>query len=234
MAMTPAQKMYNRGARAAFGPNDLSHWDSKLGHMGNLYTRAWLDGYSDAAAGQNNYRSVWFDGAPDPETGKRYDGNAEVIAEDTSLTERLESIRVSLRAESVSYGELAELASLVEHIDPDDAELLEAAGVPEHTSDLDINVYSDEVYGEPIDPDVPHAHIAVYRTYLRANGLVYIDTTSEPLATAHFPRPPQMSEDNWLSSEAARESREWLNRTFGEHGARRILQTINVAALRQN
>jgi hypothetical protein len=45
--------------------------------------------------------------------------------------QRLEEIRASLRAESVSYGELAELQSLAAHIDPDDVELLEPAGVPE-------------------------------------------------------------------------------------------------------
>lgn len=32
---------------------------------------------------------------------------------------------------SISYGELAELQDLAEHIDPGDAELLEAAGIPE-------------------------------------------------------------------------------------------------------
>ena len=45
--------------------------------------------------------------------------------------ERLEYLRTELREERISYGELAELQSLVEHIDPSDVELLEAAGVPE-------------------------------------------------------------------------------------------------------
>jgi hypothetical protein len=44
---------------------------------------------------------------------------------------RLEEIRVELRAECISYGELAELSDLVEFIEEDDVELLEAAGVPE-------------------------------------------------------------------------------------------------------
>lgn len=44
---------------------------------------------------------------------------------------RLEYLLSQLRAESISYGELAELQSLAEHIDPGDVELLEAAGVPE-------------------------------------------------------------------------------------------------------
>ena len=45
--------------------------------------------------------------------------------------ERLEYLRGELRAERISYGELAELQSLAPHIDPADTELLEAAGVPE-------------------------------------------------------------------------------------------------------
>lgn len=48
---------------------------------------------------------------------------------------RLEYLRTELRAERISYEELAELQSLAEHIDPSDTELLEAAGVPEHTTE---------------------------------------------------------------------------------------------------
>lgn len=46
--------------------------------------------------------------------------------------ERLADIRESIENESVSWGELAELQSLVEHIDPGDILLLEWAGVPEN------------------------------------------------------------------------------------------------------
>ena len=45
--------------------------------------------------------------------------------------ERLEHIRQQLNNERVSYDELHELANLVEHIEPGDVQLLEAAGVPE-------------------------------------------------------------------------------------------------------
>jgi hypothetical protein len=45
--------------------------------------------------------------------------------------QRLEYLRGELRAERISYGELAELQSLAAYIKPDDVELLEAAGVPE-------------------------------------------------------------------------------------------------------
>lgn len=45
--------------------------------------------------------------------------------------DRLESLRAALRSEDISYGELAELQSLAPYIEAGDAELLEAAGVPE-------------------------------------------------------------------------------------------------------
>jgi Trk K+ transport system NAD-binding subunit len=45
--------------------------------------------------------------------------------------ERLEELRGAIQAERISYGEIAELQSLAEHIDPSDVELLEWAGVDE-------------------------------------------------------------------------------------------------------
>jgi hypothetical protein len=47
------------------------------------------------------------------------------------IKERLEYLRGELRAECISWDELAELQSLASYIDSDDVELLEAAGVPE-------------------------------------------------------------------------------------------------------
>lgn len=44
---------------------------------------------------------------------------------------RLEYLRGEIRAERISYGEIAELQSLAKHISPGDVELLEWAGVPE-------------------------------------------------------------------------------------------------------
>lgn len=49
---------------------------------------------------------------------------------------RLEELRRELRAERISYAELAELQGLAAYIDPGDVELLEAAGVPEHGQDI--------------------------------------------------------------------------------------------------
>jgi hypothetical protein len=45
----------------------------------------------------------------------------------SEIKERLEYLRGELRAERISYGELAELQALAEHIEPGDVELLEAA-----------------------------------------------------------------------------------------------------------
>ena len=47
-----------------------------------------------------------------------------------AIKQRLEYMRGEIRAERISYGELAELAA---HIEPDDVELLEWTGVPEAT-----------------------------------------------------------------------------------------------------
>jgi len=44
---------------------------------------------------------------------------------------RLEYLRGEIIAERISYGEIVELQSLAEHIDPSDVLLLEWAGVPE-------------------------------------------------------------------------------------------------------
>lgn len=53
-----------------------------------------------------------------------------------TVTERLEYLRQELRAERISYAELEELRLLADQIDPDDVELLEAAGVPEHDEEV--------------------------------------------------------------------------------------------------
>ena len=45
--------------------------------------------------------------------------------------ERLEYLRGEIRAERISYGEIAELTDLANYIEPSDVELLEWAGVEE-------------------------------------------------------------------------------------------------------
>jgi hypothetical protein len=47
------------------------------------------------------------------------------------ITDRLEYLRGEIRAERISYGELAELQGLAERIPASDVELREWAGIPE-------------------------------------------------------------------------------------------------------
>lgn len=49
----------------------------------------------------------------------------------TVIQKRLEYLRGEIEAERISYGEIVELQSLAEHIDPSDVVLLQWAGVPE-------------------------------------------------------------------------------------------------------
>lgn len=48
-----------------------------------------------------------------------------------SINERLQYLREQIEAESISWGEVAELEGLAEHIPAGDVQLLEWAGVPE-------------------------------------------------------------------------------------------------------
>ena len=49
----------------------------------------------------------------------------------TKIKKRLEELRIEIRAERISMGEILELQSLSEHIDKGDVELLQWAGVEE-------------------------------------------------------------------------------------------------------
>lgn len=76
-------------------------------------------------------RGIQRDNCPACEgTGQRIDFAA--IRAGVAARRRLEYLRGEIRAERISYGEIAELQSLAEHIAPGDVELLEWAGVPEH------------------------------------------------------------------------------------------------------
>ena len=48
------------------------------------------------------------------------------------IKQRLEYLRGEIKAERISYEEIAELQQLAEHIEAGDVELLEWAGVPEN------------------------------------------------------------------------------------------------------
>lgn len=53
------------------------------------------------------------------------------------IKNRLEYLRGEIKAERISYGEIAELQDLKDHIEPDDILLLQWAGVPEFQSELE-------------------------------------------------------------------------------------------------
>lgn len=53
------------------------------------------------------------------------------------IKKRLEELRVRLRAENMSYGELHELQCLAPHVANGDVELLEASGVTEEEANRD-------------------------------------------------------------------------------------------------
>jgi hypothetical protein len=52
-----------------------------------------------------------------------------------NIKKRLEEIRIEIRNERISQGEIQELISLVEHIDKGDVELLQWANVEEFEDD---------------------------------------------------------------------------------------------------
>lgn len=51
---------------------------------------------------------------------------------ETEIRARLEALRAAIRAEDISYGELAGLQALASYIESGDTELAEWAGIPEH------------------------------------------------------------------------------------------------------
>lgn len=109
---------------------------------------------------------------------------------DPTIKERLEELRAELRAERISYGELAELQGLAEHIEPGDVELLEAAGVPEedeylYVQETYVNATERHMIGES-DPYESFAKTPgeIYRhalnEYGRCTGKVYVDSEDGP------------------------------------------------------
>lgn len=91
-----------------------------------------------------------------------------VLGLDVHFARRLEELRTELRAERISLGELAELQALADHIPPGDVELLEAAGVPEHSDAEKVTVtvrqlrdVLTEAMQRPADGETPVAELPV-------------------------------------------------------------------------
>ena len=72
-----------------------------------------------------------------PDSLKRFRAFSKAATEvrNSHIKERLEFLRLAIRASYISYEQLSELQGLAEHIAPNDVELLEWAGVPEFPED---------------------------------------------------------------------------------------------------
>ena len=101
-----------------------------------------LDRLAEALAARANqeldFRDRPHDGSnTSRDNAARHDGQAYGLREALRLVrvgqaaaERLGYLRAKIIADQISYGEIAELQSLAEHIDPDDFVLLSWAMVP--------------------------------------------------------------------------------------------------------
>lgn len=90
-----------------------------------------------------------------------YKQNAKTLGVEPLIKSRLEYLRGEIKAERISYGEIAELQDLAKHIEPGDTLLLEWAGVsefrcPECKSELreTNDLYTSETYWCCVSCDV--------------------------------------------------------------------------------
>ncbi len=88
-------------------------------------TKERLNGIPNVSIHQKNF--VWY--------LNDVEWNGSLIDVSVNVQQRLEEIRKSLDNENISYGELAELYDLREHIDEGDVQLREASGMPEFPID---------------------------------------------------------------------------------------------------
>lgn len=86
--------------------------------------------------------------------------------------------------------------------------------------DLEVNVYSDEVFGERFSPAYYSAHVAVYR----------VGQYREALVSASFPAPYDMVEDDWLTPSET-EDEALLTARYGHAGASIIRLAVEQARL---
>ena len=94
-------------------------------------------GYSPSVSNFDNWTMNF-----DLSSLKKYADGGEVKVP-ARVKERLEELREEIREERISTGEILELESLKEYIDPSDVELLQWAGVEEYPEDEDDDKYAD-------------------------------------------------------------------------------------------
>lgn len=68
-----------------------------------------------------------------------------------SIKNRLEELRKEIQAERISYGEIMELQSLAKHIDKNDVELLQWAGVEENETKKHYHAYDEDSFGHTLN-----------------------------------------------------------------------------------
>lgn len=88
-------------------------------------TKERLNGIPNVSIHQKNF--VWY--------LNDVEWNGSLIDVSVNVQQRLDEIRKSLDNENISYGELAELYDLREHIDEGDVQLREVSGMPEFPID---------------------------------------------------------------------------------------------------
>jgi hypothetical protein len=120
---------------------------------------------------------------------KKYDKGGVSDGGEKAAQKRLEELRKELRAERISYGELAELESLKEYIDDDDIELRQAAGIPEFEDEDD----DDDKYAKGGMTDADKAmkegyvqQVVEIATKANENGIKASDLTYEEFSDKVF------------------------------------------------
>lgn len=116
------------------------------------------------------------------------------------IADRLEYLRSQIRAECISYGEIAELESMAGHIEPGDVELLQWANVPEFmTVRFHPQAWQND-YAVPVDPEGPTEWepSSIYvRDLLARYGRVALEaSTYESDELRHDPAAPEWVR-NW-------------------------------------
>ena len=107
------------------------------------------------------------------------------------IKERLEELRIEIRAERISQEEILELQSLVEHIDKDDVELLEWAGVEEFPTEYTLG--DDTINGIVINERIREEDLFEYRIIHRES---FIDELIRWIGECSRPSDKEMMKDD--------------------------------------
>ena len=108
-----------------------------------------------------------------------------------NIKNRLEEIRIEIRAERISQGEICELQSLVEHIDKNDVELLEWAGVEEFPTEYTLG--DDTINGVKINDKIRQEDLFEYKIIHRES---FIDELIGWIAECSRPSDRQLMKDD--------------------------------------